>query len=120
MDLRKRLVGWSLGRPRVLIVDAPGSRSLRREVEDELDRRGWPLALSPADVDLLLVLGTPGPELSAAVDLLWRQTPAPRHRRDVDPADEPGGGRGAAFRLTLPLLPPPPGGATGLAEDLFA
>ena len=114
MDLRRRLIGWSLGRPRVLLVDAPGSRALRWSVEGELDRRGWPLALSPADVDLLLVLGAPGPELSAAVDRLWRQTPAPRHRLDVGPADAPGAVLDAARAALLTgawggTSVPPPG-----------
>lgn len=90
MDLRNALVRWGIAHPRVLLVDAPGSRALRWRVEAELDRRHWPLAVSPADADLLLVLGAAGPELSAAVDLLWRQTPAPRHRQHLAVGDVPG------------------------------
>jgi hypothetical protein len=84
MELIARLVRWSLARPRVLVVDAPGATELRWHAEAELDRRGWPTAISPADTDLLLVLGGPGPELTAAIDLLWSQIPHPRWRVAVD------------------------------------
>ncbi|MGY1708202.1 hypothetical protein ACI8AC_01680 [Geodermatophilus sp. SYSU D00758] len=80
MDLTARLRAWALARPRVLVVDPPGSDSLRWAVEEELDRRGWPRAAVPAETDVLLVLGEPGPGLAAAVDVLWTQVPAPRHR----------------------------------------
>jgi hypothetical protein len=79
---------WAFARPRVLLVDAPGGTALRWSVEAELDCRGWPHAVSPADTDLLVVLGKPGPELAEAVELLWTQVPAPRHRVDLSfPAD---------------------------------
>ena len=78
-----RLRAWALASPRVLVVEAPGSRPLRWTVEAELDRRGWAQALSPSDADVLLVIGTPGPELAAAVELVWRQIPRPRHRLHV-------------------------------------
>ncbi|RFU21739.1 hypothetical protein [Geodermatophilus marinus] len=80
MDLTTRLRAWALARPRVLVVDPPGSDPLRWAVEEELDRRGWPRAAVPAGTDVLLVLGEPGPGLAAAVDVLWTQVPAPRHR----------------------------------------
>jgi hypothetical protein len=67
----------------VLVVDAPATSALRWRAEAELDRRGWPVASTPAEADLLLVLGTPGRELSAAVDVLWAQVPAPRARAAV-------------------------------------
>ena len=80
MDVIGRLRAWALAAPRVLVVDAPGSRQLRWAVEAELDRRGWTQALAPGDADLLLVLGTPGSELATAAELLWTQMPHPRHR----------------------------------------
>ena len=83
MDLTRRLRAWAHTRPRVLVVEGAGADPLRWSVESDLDRRGWPFAQSPADTDLLLVLGTPGPHLSAAVDLLWEQVPRPRHRLDI-------------------------------------
>jgi len=60
MDLIERLRRWAVARPRVLVIDAPGSAALRWTVEAELERRGCALALSPAEADLLLVLGEPG------------------------------------------------------------
>lgn len=86
MDLIRKLRHWVLARPRALVVGAPGTEPLRWAVEAELDGRGWALAESPADTDLLLVLGVPGPQLSTAVDVLWGQVPQPRHRLAV--ADE--------------------------------
>ena len=83
MDLIGRLRAWAVASPRVLVVDVPGSRPLRWAVEAELDGRGWTRALSPSDADLLLVLGAPGPELAAAVELLWGQMALPRHRVDL-------------------------------------
>jgi hypothetical protein len=80
MGLIARLRSWALGLPRVLVVDAPGADALRWRVEAELDRRRWPLAVAPADADLLLVVGAPGPQLAAAIDVVWSQVPAPRER----------------------------------------
>lgn len=90
MDLRQRLSRWALARPSVLMVDPPGTGLLRWRVEAELDRRGWSVARSPADADLLLVLAEPGPELASAVDVLWSQIPLPRRRADVGDGDDVG------------------------------
>ena len=83
MDLIQKVRHWALATPRVLIIDAPGTELLRWATESELDRRGWSLAHSPADTDLLLVVGDTGPELSEAVDLMWTQVPQPRSRGRV-------------------------------------
>ena len=83
MDVIGRIRAWVLASPRILVVDAPGTRALRWTVEAELDRRGWAHALSPADADVLLVLGTPGPQLTAAVHRVWAQMPRPRHRVEL-------------------------------------
>lgn len=84
MDLIERIRRWVWARPRVLLIDAPGAGLLRWTTEAELDRRHWTLASSPAETDLLVVLGTPGPELGRAVDVIWSQVPAPRHRTSVE------------------------------------
>ncbi len=39
--------------------------------------------MAPADTDLLVVVGQPGPELRAVVDDVWATVPAPRARLDV-------------------------------------
>ena len=48
-----RVRAWAVGRPRVLLVHARGADELRWCAEAELDRRGWPFAVAPADTDLL-------------------------------------------------------------------
>ncbi|NEE02040.1 hypothetical protein [Phytoactinopolyspora halotolerans] len=83
--LARRVVGWAFARPTVLVADSPGTTVLRWQLEAELDRRRWPIARSPADADLLLVLGEPGPNLQAALDVVWSQVPAPRQRWDIQP-----------------------------------
>ncbi|GLZ53856.1 hypothetical protein [Actinomycetospora sp. NBRC 106378] len=66
-------------RPHVLTV-APATvdAGLRTAVEAELARRRWPAASSPADTDVVLVLGTPGPRLADVVRSVWATVPAPR------------------------------------------
>lgn len=83
MGVRDRLAVWMFARPRVLLVSAPDRPELRRRVESELDRRHWSLALAPADADVLLEVGTLGPDLRAAADVLWDQMPMPRVRRTL-------------------------------------
>jgi len=83
VDLTARLLRFAAARPHVLVVPVVGGTAQRLAVEAELARRGWPVAMSPADTDVLVVAGIPGPELEAVVELLWQQVPAPRARADV-------------------------------------
>jgi hypothetical protein len=64
----------------VLVVTVPGWTATRFAVDRTVRERGWRPALSPADADLLVVCGAPGPRLSAAVDLAWEQLSGPRTR----------------------------------------
>lgn len=48
--------------------------------ERELRRRGWTVAASPAEADVLLICGVPGPVLQAVCDRVWGQLPGPRAR----------------------------------------
>lgn len=64
----------------VLVVEAAGSTRVRMLAERALTHRGWSLALSPAEADVLLVCGTAGPRLQVAVDRVWEQMPGPRAR----------------------------------------
>jgi hypothetical protein len=79
VDLRERLTRWAHAHPRALVVDAPGQGGLRWEVEAALDERGWELAASPAETDVLIVVGEPAPALTDAIDVLWSQVPRPRN-----------------------------------------
>ncbi|MBG6215148.1 hypothetical protein RCH23_003108 [Cryobacterium sp. CAN_C3] len=83
MGVTSVLARWASTSVHVLIVDVPGWDESRMLLEAELDRRGWRVALSPADADLLAVCGMPGEELRAAFDLLWNQLPGPRTRVSV-------------------------------------
>ncbi|TNH28709.1 hypothetical protein FHG89_14430 [Micromonospora orduensis] len=95
------LARWAARRPHLLVAAAPGASAARLAVEAQADRAGWPLAAAPADADVLVVAGDPGPELSAAIERVWDQFPGPRARvRVVDPADVASGLAAAVARLT--------------------
>lgn len=83
MDLSNALLHIAAGRPHVLVIGGLGTDRLRARVEQEIDRRHWIGATAPADTDVLVVAGRPGPELMAVVDDLWATVPAPRARVDV-------------------------------------
>ncbi|SDY71953.1 hypothetical protein SAMN05661080_04393 [Modestobacter sp. DSM 44400] len=83
MDLRQRLATVAVHRTSALVVEVPGWARTRWAVEREVRRRGWRLAVSPADADLLVTCGRPGPRLADALDLVWAQLPGPRARLDV-------------------------------------
>lgn len=71
-----------------LVVGIPGSWRTRVAGERAVLDRGWQLATSPADADVLVVCGEPGPRLAEAVDLVWEQMPGPRVRVDVRAYDD--------------------------------
>lgn len=85
-----------LARPRPLLVEVPGSTGLRWAAESRLRDLGWVVAASPAEADVVVVCGAPGPELTAAVDVVWDQLPTPRARVTVTAAAEAGSGLLAA------------------------
>lgn len=72
----------------VLVVEAPGGWGIRVAVERAALNRGWRLALSPAEADVLAVCGEPGPDLARAVEQVWQQLPGPRVRIDVSASPE--------------------------------
>ena len=67
----------------VLLVEVPGHWRTRAMVERAVLIRGWSLAVSPADADLLAVCGKPGPRLGEAIEMVWHQMPGPRVRVNV-------------------------------------
>ena len=73
-----------------LVVEVPGSWRTRMAAERNLFARGWRLADAPADADVLVVCGEPGPRLAEAIESVWHQMPGPRVRVDVHAADEVG------------------------------
>lgn len=86
------LTGWLLARatPRVLPAVARGGAAARLGVERAVRERGWAIALSPADADLLVVCGRPDPELREAIEAVWAQLPSPRARVEIEEAAHAG------------------------------
>jgi hypothetical protein len=74
-------------RVHVLPVEVGGYWLLRVEVERDALARGWCVALSPADADVMAVCGIPGPELLEIIDRVWEEMPGPRVRVDVASCD---------------------------------
>ncbi|WP_216642352.1 hypothetical protein [Micromonospora sp. WMMA2032] len=105
------LARWAARRPHLLVAAVPGATGARLAVEAHADRAGWPLAASPAEADLLVVTGDPGPALAAAIERVWEQLPGPRARaRITDPAGAAPALRTAVARLTgAGGKPPDPG-----------
>ncbi len=65
---------------RVLIVAAPDAFTIRVAAERTIRARGWRLASTPADADVLLEAGRVGSELGDVAARLWDQLPGPRAR----------------------------------------
>ena len=86
-DVIARTAAWNA---HALVVEVPGSWRTRVMVERAVLGRGWRLAVSPADADVLVVCGEPGPGLSDALELVWHQMPGPRLRVEVRTYDEIG------------------------------
>lgn len=84
MDVTGGLLRLAAERPHPFVVAVPGATESRLRVERECRRRGWPAAASPAEADLLVVCGGPGPSLTDLVDRVWEQMPGPRARVTAD------------------------------------
>lgn len=84
MGLTGALLRAAACRPHVLIAAMPGDTAVRLGAETAVRRRGWPVAQTPADADLLLVTGAPGPSYASLLDQIWRQMPGPRVRLQAD------------------------------------
>lgn len=87
MGVNEWLAAWAVRRAHVLVVEVPGWWTSAVAVERAVAARGWRSALSPADADVLVVCGEPGPRLTAAVDRVWDQLPGPRARTAVTGTD---------------------------------
>ncbi len=88
MGLIATLDRYAVTRAHVLIVEVPGNWLGRIRLDAKIAERGWQLALTPADADVLAMCGGPDGELDELVARLWEQMPGPRVRIDVT-ADQP-------------------------------
>ncbi|MFS0718619.1 hypothetical protein ABC337_06195 [Arthrobacter sp. 1P04PC] len=105
MGLKNVLGRLATTRCHVLIVEAPGYASVRMAVEQDLVRRGWVPALSPADADILCVCGEPAADLAEVLSRIWDELPAPRARTTVvSAADIDGALTACARELANPEL----------------
>lgn len=80
MGVKDLLARLAVGGAHVLLAEMPGAWELRARAESAVQHRGWHLALSPADADILLVCGDPGADLGPVVEELWSGMPGPRAR----------------------------------------
>lgn len=83
MVLTDALARRAVGRTHVLPVEIPGQWSTRVALQRRVLSRGWRMAVSPADADVLAVCGEAGPQMGAVIDRVWDQLPGPRVRIDV-------------------------------------
>ncbi|WP_019854093.1 hypothetical protein [Actinopolyspora mortivallis] len=86
--MSRTVLRLALARPHVMVLQAVGGTRVRLAVDDELRRRGWPSALSPADTDVLVLAGAAGARLAGTVRSLWRRVPEPRLFLHVEEAGE--------------------------------
>ncbi len=80
MDVTGRLLRVAARRPHPFLAVAPGATAVRLAAERECRQRGWPLAATPAEADLLVTCGRAGPALSGVLDRVWEQMAEPRAR----------------------------------------
>lgn len=83
MGLTDAIARSAARRAHVLLVEVPGHWRTRATVERAVLTRGWSLAASSADADLIAVCGTPRPRLEEVIELAWHQMPGPRVRVDI-------------------------------------
>lgn len=88
MGLSDAIARRAGGQAHALVVEVPGLWRVRAAAERAVLARGWHLALSPADADVLVVCGEPGPRLAAAIEAVWQQMPGPRVRIHVREYDD--------------------------------
>lgn len=80
MGVKSALARLAARSVHILVVEAPGGWRIRAAVERAALERGWSLALSPGEADVLAVCGALGPDLGNAVAEVWEQLPGPRVR----------------------------------------
>lgn len=87
MGLKETLLRVGTAAPHVLVVPVPGFSPLRWAVEQWSDAQGWPRATSPADADVLVECGRPGPQLEQRIAVAWEGFPGPRARARIEDGD---------------------------------
>lgn len=83
MGLNRLLARAGAQRLHVLLVEGDEAFVLRAAAERACLARGWVLALSPADADVMLACRPRPAVVSDAVDVVFSQLPGPRARADL-------------------------------------
>jgi hypothetical protein len=73
-----RVRSWALARPAISVLTSPHRVTLGWRVEADARSRGWGRADSPADADVLLLVGDLGTQLAPAARMWWHHMTAPR------------------------------------------
>jgi hypothetical protein len=81
------LRAFALARPHLFVVEMRGGTSTRLAVQRWSRERGWSLALTPRDADLLVVCGQESPGMGRAVDRVRAQVPFPREVVRLGPGE---------------------------------
>lgn len=87
MGVTERLARFAARRAHVLVVEVPGHWVIRAILVRRIIERGWCVADSPAEAEILAICGDPGPELAEIVERVWDQLPGPRVRIGIDDAN---------------------------------
>jgi hypothetical protein len=87
VGLKEALARSAARRAHVLVVETPGHWRIRAAAERHAHERGWILARSPADADVLAVCGLVGTGMGPPIEQVWQQMPGPRVRIDIDDED---------------------------------
>jgi hypothetical protein len=107
----------AFARPHLLLLTAPGATEVRIAVERFARQRGWPLADSPADADVLVEAGVLHGGLAEVAELVERQMPTPSMRMPLASVPEVGPGL-AVLPDRLASWRPSAGEATGSWSEL--
>ncbi len=83
MGLSEALARAATRRVHVLVAEVPGAFTTRVALEREVTARGWVLAASPAEADVLAVCGPSVGSLAEQLAEVFDQLPGPRARVDV-------------------------------------
>lgn len=87
MGVTGAMIDYSLRRVHVLPVEGVNARLLRIHLEAATVRRGWLIASTPADADVLIVCGDVT-AVQSEVDAVWAQVPWPSYRASVEDATQ--------------------------------
>ena len=101
MDLRSLLLRHLV--PHVFVVAGTGGRRARLAAERVIRTRGWRVALSPGEANMLVLCAPERHGLDEVVARLWDQLPSPRARTHIAAAEDAEARLGAAVAALADL-----------------